>query len=428
MKKILILLLIGISTISFAQQTPAKKQTNAITIVGATAHLGTGKVIENSLIIFENGKFTVVADATMTKIAYRGEIIQAEGKHIYPGFILPNSTIGLGEIDAVKATLDFQEMGNFKPHIRSIIAYNPESKVTETLRANGILFAQVTPRGGRISGTSTIVQLDAWNYEDAIIKEDDGIHLNWPESFRRSGWWAEPGSIAPNKNYVNQVQQIKDFFNNSKADNSTSIDLKSKSMQGLFTGTKTLFVHVNGEREMVEVIDFKNKLQLKKIVIVGGFEAYKITDLLRENNIPIILKRIHALPTATDQDIKLPFKMPYLLQNAGLLVALEVDGGRMERMQSRNLPFYAGTAIAYGLDYEKAVAMLTLNPAKILGVDDKIGSIEVNKDASFIISSGDVFDMRTSNIEKAYINGRTINLDTHQKRLYRKFSKKYSQK
>lgn len=428
MKKILILLLIGISTISFAQQTPAKKQTNAITIVGATTHLGTGKVIENSLIIFENGKFTVVADATMTKIAYRGEIIQAEGKHIYPGFILPNSTIGLGEIDAVKATLDFQEMGNFKPHIRSIIAYNPESKVTETLRANGILFAQVTPRGGRISGTSTIVQLDAWNYEDAIIKEDDGIHLNWPESFRRSGWWAEPGSIAPNKNYVNQVQQIKDFFNNSKADNSTSIDLKSKSMQGLFTGTKTLFVHVNGEREMVEVIDFKNKLQLKKIVIVGGFEAYKITDLLRENNIPIILKRIHALPTATDQDIKLPFKMPYLLQNAGLLVALEVDGGRMERMQSRNLPFYAGTAIAYGLDYEKAVAMLTLNPAKILGVDDKIGSIEVNKDASFIISSGDVFDMRTSNIEKAYINGRTINLDTHQKRLYRKFSKKYSQK
>lgn len=428
MKKILILLLIGISTISFAQQTPAKKQTNAITIVGATAHLGTGKVIENSLIIFENSKFTVVADATMTKIAYRGEIIQAEGKHIYPGFILPNSTIGLGEIDAVKATLDFQEMGNFKPHIRSIIAYNPESKVTETLRANGILFAQVTPRGGRISGTSTIVQLDAWNYEDAIIKEDDGIHLNWPESFRRSGWWAEPGSIAPNKNYVNQVQQIKDFFNNSKADNSTSVDLKSKSMQGLFTGTKTLFVHVNGEREMVEVIDFKNKLQLKKIVIVGGFEAYKITDLLRENNIPIILKRIHALPTATDQDIKLPFKMPYLLQNAGLLVALEVDGGRMERMQSRNLPFYAGTAIAYGLDYEKAVAMLTLNPAKILGVDDKIGSIEVNKDASFIISSGDVFDMRTSNIEKAYINGRTINLDTHQKRLYRKFSKKYSQK
>lgn len=428
MKKILILLLIGISTISFAQQTPAKKQTNAITIVGATAHLGTGKVIENSLIIFENGKFTVVADATMTKIAYRGEVIQAEGKHIYPGFILPNSTIGLGEIDAVKATLDFQEMGNFKPHIRSIIAYNPESKVTETLRANGILFAQVTPRGGRISGTSTIVQLDAWNYEDAIIKEDDGIHLNWPASFRRSGWWAEPGSIAPNKNYVNQVQQIKDFFNNSKADNSTSVDLKNKSMQGLFTGTKTLFVHVNGEREMVEVIDFKNKLQLKKIVIVGGFEAYKITDLLRENNIPIILKRIHALPTATDQDIKLPFKMPYLLQNAGLLVALEVDGGRMERMQSRNLPFYAGTAIAYGLDYEKAVAMLTLNPAKILGIDDKVGSIEVNKDASFIISSGDVFDMRTSNIEKAYINGRTINLDTHQKRLYRKFSKKYSQK
>ena len=418
-------LLVFISCINlFSQQTPAPKQTEAVTILGATAHIGNGKVIKNSFIQFENGKLTVVANATLTKKPIKGKVIQAQGKHIYPGFITLNSTLGLVEIDAVKASNDVSEIGTFNPNIRSIVAYNPESRVTESVRANGVLIGQITPRGGRISGSSSVVQFDAWNYEDALLKADEGIHLNWPATFYTSGWWANGTSIKKNKNYTKQVQQINDFFDQTKLPDAEAINLKQKAMQGLYNGTKTLYVHANNETELIDAISFKNKHKIKKMVIIGGYEAYKITGLLKKNNIAVVLKRIHSLPNTDDEDIKLPFKLAKKLDDAGILVALDTAGD-MERMNTRNLPFNAGTAVAYGLDYEKAIAMLTKNPATILGLEKQIGTLEVGKDATLILSSGDALDMQGNNIEKAFINGRDINLDTHQKQLYRKFMKKY---
>lgn len=189
MKKLTIKILILAISMSggiMAQQTPAPKQSKAVTIVGATAHLGNGETIKNSLIIFEDGKITQIMDALTTKMQYRGTIIQADGKHVYPGFIAPNSTLGLVEIDAVRASDDEDEIGDMLPHLRSLIAYNTESQVVESMRPNGVLMGQITPRGGTISGTSSIVQFDAWNWEDAVIKEDDGLHLNWPNSFKAS--------------------------------------------------------------------------------------------------------------------------------------------------------------------------------------------------------------------------------------------------
>ncbi|GAL66726.1 hypothetical protein JCM19301_3204 [Jejuia pallidilutea] len=170
-----------------AQQTPAKPQSEPITIEGATAHLGNGKVINNALIMFEAGKITFIGSAN-TKIARKGKIIDAKGKHVYPGFIIPNSTLGLVEIDAVRATDDDAEIGTWNPHIRSLIAYNAESKVVESMRPNGVLLGQITPRGSRISGTSSIVQFDAWNWEDAAVKVDDGIHMSWPNNFTQGRW------------------------------------------------------------------------------------------------------------------------------------------------------------------------------------------------------------------------------------------------
>ena len=162
-----------------AQQTPAPKQTSDYSIEGATAHLGNGKVIENSLLMFSNGKLSFVGSAN-AKIARKGTVINAKGKHVYPGFIAANASLGLVEIDAVRATDDESEVGTMNPHIRSIIAYNTESKVTESMRPNGVLLGQITPRGGTISGTSSIMQFDAWNWQDAVIKKDDAIHMNWP--------------------------------------------------------------------------------------------------------------------------------------------------------------------------------------------------------------------------------------------------------
>ena len=393
--------------------------------IGATAHLGNGDKIENSVISINNGKFEVIADASLIRIdpSAFDTIIKVYGKHIYPSFILPNTILGLNEINAVRASNDYKETGKINPNVRSLIAYNTDSRVSKTVRSNGVLIAQVTPRGGIISGQSSIMHLDGWNWEDAKIKEDDGVHLNWPSSYYYTGWWAEPGEAKKNKEYGNNIKEINTIFNKAKAYSKSSniIDLKMESMKGLFNGSKQLYIHVDKTSDMRDAIEFATNLNIKKIVLVGAEEALNITDLLIDHNIPIILNRVHRLPTSQDTYIDDPFTQPARLQKAGILFCLSYKGG-MEAMGSRNLPFTAGTTVAYGQKYEDAISSITLNTAKILGIDKLVGSIEEGKDATFFISSGDALDMRTNNIEAAYIRGKMIDLNTHQKDLYKQFN------
>ena len=424
MKNILAILLTGTFLSLNAQiETPAPKQTTKILLLNGIAHLGNGKVIENSAIGFENGKLTVVANAATIKIdfTYYDTIIKIRNQHVYPGIIAPNSTLGLTEIGAVQMTHDFREYGTFKPHVRSIIAYNTESKITTTVRSNGVLMAQATPRSGAISGTSSIVQFDAWNWEDAVYKKDDGVHLNWPGMFSR---WIGKKS----KEYDKSVTKLNGFFADaaaySKATDYPEKNLRFEATRGVFNGEKTLFVHANFVKEITEAINFSKKYSVKKMVIIGGYDAWMIADMLKENNVAIILKRVHSLPQRQEDDVYLPYKMPHILFDAGVLFCLE-NSGDMEAMGTRNLPFYAGTAAAYGMDKEEALKLITLNTAKILGIDKTTGSIEVGKDATIFISNGDALDMRTNDVTNAYIQGRKIDVDNHQKKLYRKYSGKY---
>lgn len=423
---IFLLLIVAFGNVT-AQQTPAKNQTEAITITGATAHIGNGEVIANSIIIFENGKITNVG--TNGSIATKGKVIDATGKHVYPGFIAPNSTLGLVEIGAVRATDDDSEIGGFNPHIRSIIAYNAESKIVESMRPNGVLIAQTTPRGGWISGTSSIVQLDAWNWEDAAIKTDDGIHMNWPSPFTRGRWWlGEDPGFKPNKKYQEQVTTLTDFVTQAKATIKSKVgneNLPHLAMQRIFDGTQTLFVHVGTEKAILDVLRFAKEQQLQKVVIVGGDEAYKVTAQLKQQNIPVLLTRTHSTPNYEDDDYDLPYKNAKLLVDAGVLVALQ-NSGQMERANARNLPFQAGTVAAHGLEKEKAVQLITGNSAKILGIDDMVGTLEVGKDATLFISIGDALDMRTNQLEKAFIQGRDVSLESHQTKLWKRYSGKYS--
>ena len=432
MRKIYILVFVLSLSIHTNAQTPAKKQTKSVLILNATAHLGNGQIIENSAIGFKDGKITLVADSKLIKLskdAYE-TTIDATGKHVYPGFIAPNSTLGLVEIDAVKSSDDEEEIGSFNPNVRSIIAYDANSKVIETVRPNGILMAQITPRGGRISGTSSIVQLDAWHWQDALIKENDGIHLNFPETFKKSGSWFEPGTIEVNKEYQKQIEEINAFFASSKAYNSDAVkerNLVFEAMKGLFDGSQTLFIHSNKEKQIIDAVQFSKDNGIKKMVIVGGFEAYKSADLLQKNNIGVLLKRVHDMPENDDQDVDLPYKTAKLLTDKGIVVGLENSGGK-ERMQTRNLPFLAGTCAAYGIDKEQALQLITLNTAKLLGIDTICGSLELGKDATLFISEGDPLDMRTNKLTNAFIQGRMIDLETHQTQLYNKYKEKYGQK
>ena len=432
MKNIFILLLVFCLSISArAQQTPAPKQSKSILIINGTAHLGNGTVIVNSAIGFKDGKITLVADATLIRLASGAYdiTIDASGKHVYPGFIAPNSTLGLVEIDAVKSSDDEEEIGSINPHVRAIIAFSADSKVIETVRPNGILMAQITPRGGRISGTSSIVQLDAWNWRDAVIKENDGIHLNFPSSFSRSGSWFEPGTIEKNKDYAKQSSEITAFLANAKAylaDSSKERNLIFEATKGLFDGNQTLFIHANEEKQITDAVQLAKENGIKKMVIVGGYEAYKTAALLQKNNVGVLLKRVHDMPENEDHDIDLPYKVAKLLTDQGVLVGLE-NSGAHERMNTRNLPFLAGTCAAFGLDKEQALQLITFNTAKILGIDKQCGTLEEGKDATLFISDGDALDMRTNKLTNAFIQGRTISLETHQSKLNNRYKEKYNQ-
>lgn len=398
-----------------------------ILYLGAIAHLGNGLKIENAAIGVKDGKFSLVADASIIRInptAY-DTIIKLNGRHVYPAFIVPNTTLGITEIGQVRATHDFKETGSLNPNVRSLIAYNTDSKIITTVRSNGVLLAQVTPRGGTISGQSSVMHLNGWNWEDAVLRADDGLHLNWPNSYYYTGWWAEPGEIKKSDKYNKRIEEIKIFFTKAEAyaRSSTIMDLRMESMKGLFDGSKTLYIHADYAKDMRKAIKMASSLNIKKVVIVGAEDALKIVDLLKEKNISLILNRVHRLPDKQDSPIDEPFCQSRKLKEAGILFCLSYEGD-MEAMGARNLPFSAGTAVAYGLNYEDAITAITLNTAKILGIDAENGSIEHGKNATFFISSGDALDMRTNNVEQAFINGNTVNLNNHQKELFKKYKNK----
>jgi len=417
-------------TMGFAQQTPAAMQKEAFTIIGATAHIGNGTVIENSIIIVEKGRITACVDGLTSKNPYKGIVINANGKHVYPGFIAPNTTLGLQEIGAVRATNDTQELGTMNPHIRSLIAYNAESKVVESMRPNGVLIGQITPRGGTFSGTSSIVQFDAWNWEDAALKVDDGIHLNWPNSFTRGRWWlGEDPGLKANKNYSKNIDKINAFIAESKVylkGNKATDNLPYDAMQGLFDGSQKLYVHVNDEKGITDAVDFAKANGIKNMVIVGGYQANKVANLLKNNHIPVLVQRVHSRPNSDDDDYDFPYKLAKLLTDQGILVGLQ-NSGQMERANARNLPFQAGQVVGQGMDKEDALKLITSNTAKILGIDADYGTLESGKSATLFISEGDALDMRTNILTHAFIDGRTISLESHQTTLWKRYSNKYKE-
>lgn len=415
------------STLLYGQPTiyPAKPQSKPAAIIGATIHTGTGKVIENGYISFDKGKITGIGDASTVKFnsTTTEQLINAQGKHVYPGIISPVTYMGLVEITSVRATRDFEETGEINPHVRSVIAYNTDSKIPNTLRSNGVLLAQITPQGGLISGQSSVVELDGWNWEDAALKTDIAIHLNWPQSQVSESRFAPPPE-QQREAAQKALAELEKYFSDARAYAASKKpavkNIRFDAMKGLFNGSKKLFVNAGYSKDMIAAVQFLKKFGITP-VIVGADDAHLIASFLKENNIPLIISQPHALPARDEDDVYLPYKKAKLLQDAGILFAISIDG----YWQQFNLPFMAGTAVAYGLSKEQALASITLNTARILGIDKTTGSLETGKDATLFISDGDALDMMHNQVNRAFINGKTIDLDNLHKQLYKRYSEKY---
>lgn len=414
---------------------PADPQTRTIVLYNGTLHKGNGEVINNAVVILEKGKITY-AGPMMTSDFKDANVIHVDGKHIYPGLILPETDLGLKEIsNAVRGSNDYRELGDWNSNIRSIVAYNTDSKIINTLKANGILLANVTPDGSLVAGSSTVVQLDAWNWEDATYKADDAMNFYMPSLLARRGGrfggFARLGQAAPEdpvKAAMDKIEDVRKFLREAKAyiqeDAHEETNIRFEAVRPLFEKKQKLFIHCNQVKQMLIAVDFVKEFGLD-VVIVGGSDSWQIADLLKQNNIAVILGREHNLPTLEDDDIDQPYKTPAALQKAGVLFALNDD---FDETRYRNLSFNAGTAAAYGLTKEEALQSITLNAAKILGIDDRTGSIEVGKDANIVVSDGDILDMRTSIITDAFIQGRKVSLENKQTQLYERYKYKYGMK
>lgn len=404
----------------------AQADGKSVLLLNGYLHVGNGEVLESALVGVRNGRIALVKNSLA--YTYKTEewdtIIDLEGQHIYPGFVAPNSTLGLTEIDAVRATRDYNEVGIYNPHVRSQIAFNVESKVISTVRTNGVLLTQATPRGGSISGTSSVMAMDGWNWEDATVLKDDGIHVNWPSSTQ--GNWGE--GVKRNEQYDAQKREMTTFFDMAEAYTKLPADQQTDgrldAMKGCFEGKKRVYFHANDIQQLLDIISFSNKYDFKHPVIIGGNDAYLVPKQLIDAGFSVMITRLHSLPEREEDAVDQPFKLPYLLQTAGVPFCLQNEGD-MEAMNARNIPFLAGTAKAYGLTEEQAVAAVSLNACKILGIDKDYGSVEEGKSATFFVSVGSAIDMRTNHVTMAMINGLFMSLDNAQKALYEKYEGKY---
>ena len=439
MKKILWSCFLSIALLPAGAQEviyPAKEFKGKTFITNGTIHVGNGTVIENGTVVISNGKITSVG-AGASSPGSDARVIDAKGKHVYPGLILANTDIGLKEIaNGVRASNDYTELGEFNSNIRAITAYNTDSRVMAVLRSNGILLASVAPQGGSVSGSSTIVQLDAWNWEDAAYQMDAGMHITLPSFISRGGGrrfagfpgFPGAGGADGGKSALEKVEEIKSFFRQAKAyiqePVHSNVNLKLEAMRPLIEKKQKMFVHGDQIKQMLIAIDFAKEFGVD-VVIVGGSESFQIADLLKANNISVILDQCLNLPATEDDDIDQPFKTPAALQKAGVLYCISDDDANT---RYRNLSYNAGIAATFGLNKEEALSAITLNAAKILGVEGKTGSIEVGKDANIVVSEGDLLDMKSSTVTDALIQGRQISLDNKQKQLYERYKYKYSLK
>ena len=431
--KLIFPILFLLSLIFSSDQIPAPDQDHPILIKGGTIHTVSHGILRNADILFDNGKIisvghelTVPDDTTM---------IDATGKHVFPGLISAGSTLGLQEIGAVRATRDYAEVGDINPNVRANVSYNPDSELIPISRSNGILLALSVPRSGRISGTSSLMMLDGWTWEDATLKHPVGLHLFWP-SMDQPKIKREKKKKEQDKkdSRLKAIQKVDDLFQEARAylklkeNNSASYkhDVRLDGMLPVIEGDIPVFIHANEVRQIEAAVYWADRQNIR-MVLVGGKDSWRVTELLQERDIPVIYTQTHSTPMRRFENYDQTFITPSLLYEAGVRFCISNSESSFQTPHIRNLPYHAAKAASYGLPWEEALRSITLSTAEILGVEDRIGSLEVGKDATFFIADGDILDVRTE-VTAAFIQGKQIDLDDRHKMLYTKYQEKYRQK
>ena len=425
----LFLFSLGISN----DQIPGEDQKRPIILKGGILHTVSTDIFEGYDILFSKGKIVRIEKNIMA--SPETDVYDVFGKHIIPGYIAPITRIGLVEIGLVKQTRDFAERGSFNPNVKANVSYNPDSDLIPITRSNGVLVVNSVPAGGRISGQSSVMMLDGWTWEQATLKHPSGLHINWPSmrinygaNVKKSEKQQKEEIQKSIRDLDNMVRDVRAYFQRIKqrsriAGERQKSDLRLESMIPFVVEKKKIFIHADEARQIKSAVEWAKKNDLK-IIIVGGSDSWRLTDLLVKNNIPVVIDQVEKIPTRRFEPIHLPYKLPFLLKQAGVQFCLNTIIGYPHDGNIRNLPNEAMRAAAYGLDKSEALRSITLSTAEILGVDDMIGSLDIGKDATFFISETPPMEMNPK-ILMAFIQGKEVDLNNHQKMLYKKYQEKY---
>jgi imidazolonepropionase-like amidohydrolase len=405
-------------------EIPGPPQEKPIAITGATIHPVSGPAIEGGTIVFDKGKITAVGKDVMPPAD--AEVIRLEGKHVYPGLFDAGTNLGLVEINSVRATIDVEETGQLNPNVRAIVAVNPDSELIPVTRANGVLLAHTVPQGGLISGKSGIIQLDGWTWEDLALSRETGMYVEWPRVLRRTSR-LEDQPDQPNidenmKRLRTAFEDARAYAAARKADENYPIDARWEAMQSVLEGKLPLIARADDAASIQSAVAFATEHKLK-LIIHGGYDAPLAAQHLKPHDIPVIIAGVYRLPQRRGDDYDAPYTLANRLREAGIRFCIS-SAGRFGASNVRNLPYHAATTAAYGLPPDEALKSITLYPAQILGVADRVGSLEAGKDATLFVSSGDILETATQ-VEAAFIQGRKVELNDRHKRLYRKYSEKY---
>ncbi|GIX34011.1 MAG: imidazolonepropionase [Lysobacterales bacterium] len=352
--------------------------------------------------------------------------VDAEGLALYPGFLSAHTTLGLVEIGAVRATVDTAETGPINPNARAESAINPDSELIPVARSGGVLYALSVPQAGELGvlvGTSALIRLDGWSTQDMLVRAPVAMHLFWP-SGELPPWLPEPIRRQAEERARERRSALGEAFAAARryADftEPPARDLRWEALRPVIAREIPLFIHADERADLVAALDFAEREKLR-VVLVGAQDAGEILERLRALDVPVILNGTHWLPRRRGDAVSAPFELPRRLYEAGIRFAIASSG--RDSTNERNLPFDAATAVAWGLPREEALKAITLYPAEILGVADRLGSLDPGKEASFILVEGDPLEIR-SRIHAAWIAGRPIQLDDRHRRFYEKYLEK----
>lgn len=410
-------------------QVPGAPQRQAVAIQNATIHPVSHAEVTNGTIVFADGK--IVALGTDVTVASDVLRVDGTGKHVYPGLFCAGGRMGLFEIDAVRATNDYEEAGSLNPNVRAEVAVNPESEHIPVTRANGVLLTLTAPSGGLLSGTSAVLQLDGWTWEQMTLRAPIGLHVQWPRSEPVSASWIDGAGDrnTARENDWNALQKVWDEANRYRLARQAGTveahsDARFEAMIPVLEGKLPIIVNADTRGQIQSAVAFADQHRAK-LILMGGYDAEACAPLLRDRNIPVIIPTVFRSPMRRSDPFDASYTLADRLRRAGIRFCI-AGLDRWEAPNLRNLPYHAATAVAYGLPRDEALKAITLYPAEILGVADRVGSLEVGKDATLFVSDGDPLNVRTQVVE-AYIQGRTVDLQNRHQRLWRKYQEKYRQ-